>query len=452
MRFARLHDFESISRPPVAAGYKHRMNDAKVFAKCAWRLIPLMGLLYAVNLLDRINVGFAALTMNQDLGFSPTVFGFGAGIFSIGFLVFQVPSTIMLERIGPRRWIAIILAAWGALSAAGALVQGPTSFYIVRFLLGVAEAGFFPGMILYMSYWFPRAYRARLIATFMIAVPVSRILGGPLSSIILQMDGVADLEGWRWLFLIEGTPASLLALLVLKFLPDGPAHAAWLTHDEKALIAARLAAEEAPVQRAVWPALLDPRVLALGLVIFGTSLGSDGLSLWLPLIVQGMGISNFANGFVVAIPSIAGACAMVLWARSSDKRGERVWHVALAELFAASGFALAAYASYVSNDPIMFLGLIFAVVGINAAYGPFYTLPSTFLAGPAAAGGIALIYSIGNLGGFVGPMILGISSQETGSYSGSMLVFSFFLMVAATTVLLLGRTAEIRAALTARNS
>jgi ACS family tartrate transporter-like MFS transporter len=423
------------------------MSDEKVFAKCAWRLIPLMGLLYAVNLLDRINVGFAALTMNQDLGFSPTIFGFGAGIFSIGFLVFQVPSTIMLERIGPRRWIAIILTAWGALSAAGALVQGPMSFYVVRFLLGVAEAGFFPGMILYMSYWFPRAYRARLIATFMIAVPVSRIFGGPLSSIILQMDGVAGLDGWRWLFLIEGSPACLLALAVLKFLPDGPAHATFLTRDEKTMIAERLAAEETPVQRDVWPALRDPRVLALGLVIFGTSLGSDGLSLWLPLIVQGMGVSNFANGFVVAVPSIAGACAMLLWARSSDRRGERVRHVALAELFAASGFALAAFAP---SDPIMFLGLIFAVVGINAAYGPFYTLPSTFLAGPAAAGGIALIYSIGNLGSFAGPMILGISSQETGSYSGSMLVFSFFLIVAATTVLLLGRTAQIRAALTAR--
>jgi ACS family tartrate transporter-like MFS transporter len=418
------------------------MSDEKVFAKCAWRLIPLMGLLYAVNLLDRINVGFAALTMNQDLGFSPTIFGFGAGIFSIGFLVFQVPSTIMLERIGPRRWIAIILTAWGALSAAGALVQGPNSFYVVRFLLGVAEAGFFPGMILYMSYWFPRTYRARLIATFMIAVPVSRILGGPLSSIILQMDGVAGLEGWRWLFLIEGTPACLLALAVLKFLPDGPAKAPWLSREEKALIAARLAAEEIPVQRDIWITLLDPRVFALGLVIFGTSLGGDGLSLWLPLIVQGMGVSNFANGFIVALPSIGGACAMVLWARSSDKRGERVWHVALAEMFAASGFALAAFAP---SDTVMFLGLIFAVVGINAAYGPFYTLPSTFLGGPAAAGGIALIYSIGNLGSFAGPMILGLSSQETGDYSISMLVFSFFLLVAASTVLLLGRTQAIRA-------
>jgi ACS family tartrate transporter-like MFS transporter len=418
------------------------MSDEKIFAKCAWRLIPLMGLLYAVNLLDRINVGFAALTMNQDLGFSPTIFGFGAGIFSIGFLVFQVPSTIMLERIGPRRWIAIILTAWGALSAAGALVQGPNGFYVVRFLLGVAEAGFFPGMILYMSYWFPRAYRARLIATFMIAVPVSRIFGGPLSSIILQMDGVAGLDGWRWLFLIEGTPACLLALAVLKFLPDGPSHASWLTREEKALIATRLAAEETPVQRDIWITLLDPRVFALGLVIFGTSLGSDGLSLWLPLIVQGMGVSNFANGFVVALPSIAGACAMVLWARSSDKRGERVWHVAIAELFAALGFALAAFAP---SDPVMFLGLIFAIVGINAAYGPFYTLPSTFLGGPAAAGGIALIYSIGNLGSFAGPMILGLSSQETGSYSTSMLIFSFFLIVAASTVLLLGRTQGIRA-------
>ena len=424
------------------------MSDEKVFAKCAWRLIPLMGLLYAVNLLDRINVGFAALTMNADLGFSPTVFGFGAGIFSIGFLVFQVPSTIMLERIGPRRWIAIILTAWGALSAAGALVQGPMSFYVVRFLLGVAEAGFFPGMILYMSYWFPRAYRARLIATFMIAVPVSRIFGGPLSSIILQMDGVSGLDGWRWLFLIEGSPACLLALAVLKFLPDGPAQASWLSPDEKATIAARLAAEDIPVQRDIWITLRDPRVLALGLVIFGTSLGSDGLSLWLPLIVQGMGVSNFANGFVVALPSIAGACAMLLWARSSDRRSERVWHVALAELFAASGFVLAAFAP---SDPLMFLGLIFAIVGINAAYGPFYTLPSTFLGGPAAAGGIALIYSIGNLGSFAGPMILGISSQETGDYSASMLVFSFFLIVAATTVLLLGRTHQIRAALTARS-
>lgn len=424
------------------------MSDDRLFAKCAWRLIPLMALLYAVNLLDRINVGFAALTMNQDLGFSPTIFGFGAGIFSIGFLAFQVPSSIMLERVGARRWIAIILMAWGTLSAAGALVQGPTSFYVVRFLLGVAEAGFFPGMILYMSYWFPRAYRARLIATFMIAVPVSRIFGGPLSSIILQMDGVADLDGWRWLFLIEGSPACLLAFVVLKFLPDGPAHASWLTREEKEVIAARLAAEEAPVHREFWPALRDPRVLALGLVIFGTSLGSDGLSLWLPLIVQGMGFSNFANGFVVAMPSLAGACAMILWARSSDRRGERVWHVALAVLFAACGFGTASLAP---TDAIVLAGLVLAVVGINAAYGPFYSLPSTFLAGPAAAGGIALIYSIGNLGGFVGPMIIGVSIEETGSYALSMIVFSFFLMVAAATVLLLGRNMGIRAALTARN-
>jgi len=423
------------------------MNDDRVFAKCAWRLIPLMGLLYAVNLIDRINVGFAALTMNQDLGFSPTIFGFGAGIFSIGFLAFQVPSSIMLERVGARRWIALILLAWGALSAAGSLVQGPLSFYVARFFLGVAEAGFFPGMILYLSLWFPRAYRARLTATFMIAVPVSRIVGGPLSSIILQMDGVADLDGWRWLFIIEGMPACLLAFVVLKLLPDGPAQASFLTRDEKAIIAERLAAEAAPVHRDFWPALRDPRVLALGLVIFGTSLGSDGLSLWLPLIVQGMGFSNFANGFVVAMPSLAGACAMILWARSSDKRGERVWHVALAVLFAAFGFAIASVAP---TDAIVLAGLVLAVIGINAAYGPFYSLPSTFLAGPAAAGGIALIYSIGNLGGFVGPMIIGLSIEETGSYAAAMIAFSFFLVVAAVTVLLLGRTAAIRAAVTAR--
>jgi ACS family tartrate transporter-like MFS transporter len=423
------------------------MTDDRVFAKCALRLIPLMGLLYAVNLIDRINVGFAALTMKADLGLSDTAYGFGAGIFSIGFLVFQVPSSIMLERVGARRWIALILMAWGALSAAGALVQGPLSFYFVRFFLGVAEAGFFPGMILYLSLWFPRAYRARFIASFMIAVPVSRIIGAPLSSIILEMDGIANLDGWRWLFIIEGLPACFLAFVVLKLLPDGPAHASWLKPEQKQLIAARLAAEDAPVHRDFWPALRDPRVYALGLVIFGTSLGTDGLSGWLPLMVQSMGFSNLANGFVVAMPSVAGACAMLLWARSSDKRGERVWHVALAELFAATGFLIAGLAT---ADSIVLLGLVLAVVGINAAYGPFYTLPSTFLAGPAAAGGLALIYSIGNLGGFAGPMIIGVSIERTGSYAASMLVFSVFLIVAATTVVLLGRTAGIRAALTAR--
>jgi ACS family tartrate transporter-like MFS transporter len=423
------------------------MTEDRVFAKCAWRLIPLMGLLYAVNLIDRINVGFAALTMKADLGLSDTAYAFGAGIFSIGFLVFQVPSSIMLERVGARRWIALILMAWGALSAAGALVQGPLSFYFVRFFLGVAEAGFFPGMILYLSLWFPRAYRARLIASFMIAVPVSRIVGAPLSSVILEMDGIANLDGWRWLFIVEGLPACLLAFVALKLLPDGPAHTPWLTRDEKSMIAARLAAEAAPVHREFWPALFDPRVWALGLVIFGTSLGTDGLSGWFPLIVQSMGFSNFANGFVVAMPSIAGACAMLLWARSSDTRGERVWHVALAELFAATGFLIAGLAS---SGPLVLAGLVIAVVGINAAYGPFYSLPSTFLAGPAAAGGIALIYSIGNLGGFAGPMIIGVSLEETGSYSASMLVFSALLIVAATTVVLLGRTAGIRAALTAR--
>ena len=424
------------------------MNDDRVFAKCAWRLIPLMGLHYTINLIDRINVGFAALTMNADQGFSPTVFAFGASIFSVGFLAFQVPSSLMLERVGPRRWIALILMAWGALSAAGALVQGPPGFYLVRFLLGVAEAGFFPGMILYMSYWFPRTYRARLIAAFMIAVPVSRIFGGIISSFILQMDGIAGLDGWRWLFLIEGSPACLLAFAVLKYLPDGPERATWLTREEKTYIAERLAGEEAPVQRSVLPALLDLRVLALGLVIFGNSLGGDALSFWLPLIVQGMGFSNFANGFVVAMPSLAGACAMLLWARSSDKRGERVWHVALAVLFAATGFAVASIAP---NNAVVLLGLVLAVVGINAAYGPFYTLPSTFLAGPAAAGGIALIYSIGNLSGFAGPLIIGFSIEETGSYAAAMITFSFFLVMSATIVLLLGRTAGIRTPLTARN-
>ena len=240
----------------------------QVFTKCAWRLIPFMGLLYLVSFIDRTNAGFAALTMNKDLGFSPTVFGFGAGIFFIGYALFQVPANVILERIGARRWVFCIMAVWGLLSASNALVQTPISFYVVRFLLGVAEAGFVPGMFLYLTYWFPRGYLARFTAYFMIANPLSFVIGGPISSLILGMDGVAGLHGWQWMFLMEGLPAFLLAFAVLKFLPDGPARAAWLTSEEKDTIAARLATEEPAGRPDLWSALRDPRVLALGIAYF----------------------------------------------------------------------------------------------------------------------------------------------------------------------------------------
>jgi MFS transporter, ACS family, tartrate transporter len=416
----------------------------EVFAKCAWRLIPFIALLYAVNLLDRNNVAFAALSMNQDLGFSSTVFGLGAGIFFIGFVLFQVPSSLVLERVGARRWIFFILVIWGTLSAACAAVQGPVSFYVLRFFLGVAEAGFFPGMILYLSYWFPKNQRARLTATFMIAVPLAKVFGGPLSGLILEMGEIGGLAGWRWLFLIEGVPAIFLGFAVFKFLPNGPQDASWLATDEKRTIAARLAAEDTTEHREFWPAMRDPRVYALALVEFCLLFCNNSLTLWLPQMIQAMGFSNFANGFLVALPSLIGAAAMILWGRSSDRRDERVWHVALAVLLAALGLAMASVGqSYL----VILIGLMCAVVGLTAAFGPFYSLPTSFLAGPAAAGGIALIYSVGSFGGFLGTVLIGVLKDQTGGYAASMAVFSFGLVLAALVVLALGRAMATQAAM-----
>ena len=274
------------------------MTDDQIFARCARRLLPFVMLLYVVNYIDRVNVGFAALTMNKDLGLSPSVFGFGAGIFFLGYLIFQVPANLILEKIGARRWMFIILAVWGLLSAANAFMTGPYSYYALRLLLGVAEAGFFPGMLLYMTYWFPHSWRGRFVGIFMAAIPLSNIIGGPLSTTILGMDGIAGLHGWQWMFILEGLPATILALLSLKLLPDRPASASWLTPQEKKIIVARLSAEESSSrQREFWPALRDPRVIALGLALLGNQIGLYGVQLWLPQIVQGHGLLQFRDRF-----------------------------------------------------------------------------------------------------------------------------------------------------------
>lgn len=412
-------------------------EQGQVFAKCAWRLIPFMGLLYLVSFIDRANVGFAALTMNKDLAFSPAIFGFGAGLFSVGYALFQVPSNLILERVGPRRWVFCIMVAWGALSTANSLVQGPVSFYALRFFLGVAEAGFFPGMILYLTYWFPRALRARFIALFMAAIPMSFIIGGPLSGAILGLDGVSHLAGWQWLFLLEGLPAGLLALAVLKFLPDGPTQASWLSSGEKKTIVASLATEASAKHHDLWPALCEPRVLALGLVNFGILSGLYGVQLWLPQIVQAMGFSNLESGFVVVLPFIVGMAAMIVWGRLSDARVDRIWHVALPKLLAASGFAVA---SVTQDHLLVLVALTLVLAGLLAALGPMYSLLSSFLSGTAAAGGIALVVAMGTLGGFAGPTIIGVLKQASGGYAASMAALSGFLVLTVAIVLALGRT------------
>ena len=415
--------------------------DDQVFVKCAWRLIPFLMFLYLLNFLDRVNVGFAALTMNADLNFTPEMYGFGAGILFFSYAFLQLPANLVFERLGARRWVFVMLLVWGMLSASFALVQSATTFYVMRFLLGAAEAGFFPGMIYYLTLWFPQAYRARFIAMFMTAQPFAFIIGGPLSTLILGMDGIAGLHGWQWLFLLEGAPAALMSFAVLQWLPDGPKTAAWLTDDEKAAIASRLAQEDTSERRELWPALVDPRVWVLGLVGFGQNCAAYGVGLWLPQIVQAMGFSTRVTGFVVAAPFVAVMLAMVLWGRSSDTRGERIWHVALPFLLAAAGLITA---SVVGSDLLVLALITIVVVSLDAGMGVFWTLPSTFLAGSAAAGAIALIRTISALGGFFGPTIVGLLRGGTGDYAAAMAALGSGLGLAALLVLGLGKAIASR--------
>jgi MFS transporter, ACS family, tartrate transporter len=414
-------------------------EETAIFAKCATRLVPFMVLLFTVNFLDRVNVGFAALTMNQDLGFSPAIYGFGAGIFFIGYFAFQVPSNVMLARVGARRWICLIVALWGAISAATAWVENATSFYVLRLLLGAAEAGLFPGLILYVSLWFPHAYRARFAATILAAAPLSSVIGGPLSSLVLGMNGVLGFHGWQWLFLIEGLPAFMLALAVLKVMPDNPARASWLSAHEKDIIAKRLAREDIAGDREFWPALRHPRVLALSLAAFGEQSALFGLGLWLPQMVQAMGFSNQEAGLVVVPPYALSVVAMIAWGRSSDRRGERLWHIALPALLAAASLIVASLAP---SDVVVLIALSLAVIGVESVLGPFWGVPTAFLGAMGAAGGIALVNSIGSLGGFVAPTVIGVLKEQTGNYAAAMFVLAMGLLLTAAIVLVLGRSVE----------
>jgi ACS family tartrate transporter-like MFS transporter len=390
-----------------------------------------------VAYLDRVNVGSAALTMNKDLGLSPEIFGLGAGIFFWGYFLFEVPSNIILEKVGARLWICRIMLTWGVVSMANAFATGPVSFYVVRFLLGLAEAGFFPGMVLYLTYWFPSEHRARLIALFLAAVPLANVIGAPLSGYILQMDGYRQLHGWQWLFLIEGAPSILLGLAILWVMPNGPADAKWLDDAERSEIASALAAEPHPEHTRLLPMFLDPRVWLLAIPDFGIVLGLYGINLWLPQIIREMGYSILQTSFIGALPYLAAVFVMVLWGLSSDRRHERIWHVATASLLGAGGLIAAAL---LHGHVAVLVSLTVAVCGTYAALAVFWTLPPSFLGGTAAAGGIALINSISNLGGSAGPTIMGLAKQVTGSFAAGMGALALGMIIAAVMVVAIGRT------------
>jgi ACS family tartrate transporter-like MFS transporter len=427
----------------------NRTIEQATMRKVGFRLVPFLCLLYTIAFVDRINVGFAALSMSTDLGLSPSAFGFGAGLFFIGYFLFEVPSNLILDRVGARRWIARVMITWGILSTCFAFVAGPNSFYLLRFMLGVAEAGFFPGVILYLTYWFPKRYRGRVTAGFMTAIPIASFIAAPLSGFLLQIEGLG-LRSWQWMFILEGVPAVLLGFVVIFFLTDRPSQARWLSDEQRAWLMAEMEAERTAAGTTdhalgeVLRSLLSWNVLRLALIYFGLTTGLYGIELWLPQIVKGFGLSTIQVGFVAAIPYAAAIGTMLLWASHSDRSGDRLSHVAMATGMGCFGMAMAAA---VSGHPVWtMICLSIAIAGVMAARPPFWTLPTEFLSGRKAAAGIAAINSIGNLGGFFGPTIIGWARETTGSFTLGLMVSAVTLLASTAFVLSLRWATPARSA------
>ena len=416
-----------------------RIDERRLMAKITWRLIPFLCLCFLVAFLDRVNVGFAALTMQADLHFSEAMYSTGAGIFFIGYFLFEVPSNLILEKVGARLWIARIMVVWGIISSAMMFVTTPGSFYVLRFLLGAAEAGFFPGIILYLTYWFPTAYRSHTVAMFMTAPALSGIVGGPLSGYLLDHHP-DSLLGWQWLFLVEGVPSVLLGIAVLVFLPNGPAKAKWISPAEADWLSRRLDRERAERDKhhamSVWRALTHPRVLMLSLIYFLIVIGAYGFDFFMPKILRKAFVSASLTelGLLSAIPSLFTVFVMVLWGRRSDRLDERRWHVVWPAVWAAVGLTIASFEDVV--HPVVALAAVaIAVSGRWSCIPPFWSLPTAFLSGTAAAGGIALINAIGNLGGYVGPKLMGFMKTATGSYAVGLRVLAAAYIAGAVLVL-----------------
>lgn len=398
--------------------------------KVSRRLIPYLFILYVVAYLDRINIGFAQLQMKSALGFSDTVYGFGAGIFFLGYFLFEVPSNLILVRTGARVWIARIMITWGLIASAMAIVRTPAEFYALRFLLGVAEAGFFPGVIYYLSQWFPAAARASAISRFMTAAAVSGIVGGPLSAALFKLDGMSGLAGWQWIFVAEGIPSILLGVTTLRFLTDRPAEAKWLSPAEREHLDRMMRTETADIARrghvSLRRALLHPTVWRLSLLSFTLLVGLYGISFWLPQIVESLSRGGHVEvALLSAIPYVAAAVAMVVVGAHSDRTRERCLHIAGAALVGAAGLG----ATAVVHTPVPgLIALSVAAMGVFSAIPVFWSLPTTFLSGTAAAGAIALINSVGNLGGLVGPSLIGRVRDLTGSFTGSLMTIAALLV------------------------
>jgi ACS family tartrate transporter-like MFS transporter len=418
-----------------------RTQEAAVMRRVSWRLMPFLLAAYLICYIDRVNVGFASLQMNKAVGIDTKTYGLGAGIFFVGYFILEVPSNLALERFGARTWIARIMITWGAVSAACALIGGPTSFLILRSLLGAAEAGFFPGVILYITYWYPAHYRAIIVGIFMVAIPVAGLVGSPMSGAILYMNGVLGLGGWQWIFLLEAVPAVLLGVLSFVWLTDRPEHATWLTPEQKAWLIARLADERRRAPRishaSIWRVLSNKYVLIMALVYSGAAGASTSLAMWMPQLVKSFGLTNWQTGLVNAVPFGIAAVWMILWGRNSDKSGERVWHNALP----LGWMVLAMLATFFAIKSLwaMIPLLTLIAAGTYASKGPFWALSSEWLGSGSAAAGLAQINALGNLSGFVFLYLIGWIQAETGSFPLALMPIAAVAAVGTICVATIGR-------------
>ena len=412
--------------------------SGSLYKKIAWRIMPILFIGYIIAYLDRVNVGFAKLQMMGDLKFSDSVYGFGAGIFFVGYFLFEVPSNIILHRVGARVWLCRVLVTWGLVSGCTAFVHTPWEFYTMRFLLGVAEAGFFPGMVLYLTYWFPSHRRAKMVAIMMAGNPVSGIIGGPISGYIVQrFAGKWGVAGWQWLFILEALPAVIFGVILMKYLDSRVENAKWLTPVEKAIVAAEIH-EEAGVKthHSVRSVFTSPRVWLMCSILWGIVMGSYAIGFWQPTILRETGVKNaFDIGLLTMVPYTFGLISMILVGRHADKLRERRWHLVVPIFVAALGIILCTQAG--SSTVVALLGLVMAVVGVVTALPMFWALPTSFLGGAAAAAGIALVNSTGNLAGFFSPAIIGFLKTYTGTLNSGLFLVSGCLVVSAILILTL---------------
>jgi ACS family tartrate transporter-like MFS transporter len=414
--------------------------EARTMRAVSWRLMPFLLAAYVICYIDRVNIGFAALQMNKAVGIDPKTYGLGAGIFFIGYFILEVPSNLALERFGARKWIARIMITWGMASGAFALIGGPTSFLVLRFLLGAAEAGFFPGVILYLTYWYPSVYRAKIVGIFMVAIPVAGMIGSPVSGAILGMDGILGLGGWQWIFILEAIPAILLGIYAFVGLTDRPEHANWLAREQREWLIGMLRTERTRAPKighqSVWKVLTNKYVLIMALVYAGAAGASTSLALWMPQLVKPFGLTNFETGLVNAIPFAIAAVWMILWGRSSDRSGERVWHNALPLAWMVAAMVLTFFAhSLWTIIPLLTL----VAAGTYASKGPFWALSSEWLGAGAAAAGLAQINALGNLASFFFNYMIGWIKDETGSYPAALMPIAIVATIGVISVLVTGR-------------